>query len=294
MELYPIYDENVQISSNIWYSISGLGESPFMRVGHTIVHIKSSISNDENDKGKLYVIGGANPSGSFNDVYVFDLNSLSWDKFEDLANFENGRYEHSCFSLNNSHIYLFAGSNENEIFNDLIMFDINEKNMQKIVNNGSNGPSARTLHNGCTYKNQLIVYGGGLNGKTPVNDQNLYIYNAVNNKWISINCRKNESSQIPANRHGHVMINLNDEYIYLHGGMNEDTLFDDLWLLDMKNLSWKQVDFDRSNSYPCERAAHGGISINNDLFIFGGISKSGSALDDLWKFDTGIFIFFFL
>ncbi len=290
MELYPIYDENVQISSNIWYSISGFGESPFMRVGHTMVHINS---NNENDKGKLYLIGGANPSGSFNDIYIFDLNTLSWDKFEDLANFEKGRYEHSCFSLNNSHIFLFAGSNENEIFNDIIKFDINDKNMEKILIN-SNGPSARTLHNGCTYKNQLIVFGGGLNGKTPVNDQNLYIYNAVNNKWISINCNKNESSIIPSNRHGHIMINLNDEFIYLHGGMNEDSLFDDLWLFDMRMLSWKRIDFNRTNLFPCERAAHGGICVNNNLFIFGGISKSGSALDDLWKFDTGIFFIFYI
>jgi hypothetical protein len=185
MELYPIYDENVSISSNIWYSISGIGESPFMRVGHSCIHVGS-----ENDKGKLYIVGGANPSGSFNDIYVFDLNTLSWDKWEDLPNFESGRYEHSCWlhrSGETSSIYIFGGANQTESLNDVLKFDLVEKKMEKAESQGwTIKPCARTLHNSCTYKNQLIVFGGGLNGKTPVDDPNTYIYNASSNKWIVI------------------------------------------------------------------------------------------------------------
>lgn len=79
MELYPIYDESTAISPNIWYSVSGLGESPFMRVGHSMVHHRAG---EESSKGKLYIIGGANPSGSFNEVYTFDMDTLSWDKWD--------------------------------------------------------------------------------------------------------------------------------------------------------------------------------------------------------------------
>lgn len=126
MEIFPIFDENSKITKNIWYSISGDGESPFMRVGHSIVHTKD---NSPNSKGKFYIIGGANPSGSFNDVSVLDMDTLSWDKFDDdLENFEKGRYEHACLLDNqNNQILIFGGSNEDGALNDFLKFDIDKK-----------------------------------------------------------------------------------------------------------------------------------------------------------------------
>lgn len=174
MELFPIYDENSKISKNIWYSISGIGESPFMRVGHTIVHSKK-----ENSKGNFYIIGGANPSGSFNDVYVLNMDTLSWDKFEeDLENFEKGRYEHAClFDENNKQIYIFGGSNEEGSLDSFLKFDIDQKKCSKILNQSSNSPTGRTIHVGVSFKNQLVVFGGGSEGKSSVEDQKVYIYN---------------------------------------------------------------------------------------------------------------------
>ena len=82
------------------------------------------------------------------------------------------------------------------------------------------------------------------------------------------------------------MINKNEEIIYLHGGMNGDTIFDDLWALDLKSIAWKKIIFKHDDTKPCARAAHGGISVDKLLFIFGGIDSSGNALNDLWKYDN--------
>lgn len=82
------------------------------------------------------------------------------------------------------------------------------------------------------------------------------------------------------------MINSNDNLIYLHGGMNNEMIYDDLWALDIKKMTWSLVELNKEETIPVARAAHGGISVNDSLYIFGGIGTSGEALDDLWKYDT--------
>jgi N-acetylneuraminic acid mutarotase len=286
MELYPIYEENTKISKNIWYSISGLGETPFMRVGHSIVHLKND--ENENDKGRFYLIGGANPSGSFNEVYIFDMNTLSWDKFDEMDEFKTGRYEHSCFTDEaKTNIFIFGGSSEQGTLNDLLRFDLNDKNCYPIQKKSQNQPGPRTIHSGVEYKNQLVVFGGGQEGRTPIQDKNLYIYNPENDKWISLDLSLNGKKPAPKLRQGHLMVNHNDETIYVHGGMNDNELYDDLWSLNLKKMEWTQIINNQENNveFPCARAAHGGISINNSLYIFGGIDGSGISRDDLWKFD---------
>jgi Rab9 effector protein with kelch motifs len=289
MELYPIIDDTFKINPNIWYNLKGNGEHPMMRVGHTVNHIIDSNTNDKDDRGKLYFIGGANPSGCFNDVYIFDLNTLSWDKIEDVKNFETGRYEHASLSIDKQ-IYIFGGADQQETFNDILNFNTESNQCQKVIideSNSKKSPSPRTIHNATCYKGQLIIFGGGAAGKSCIEDKQIYLYNPKNNKWISLTIN---SEQQPDVRHGHVMFNYNDEQIYLHGGMNGDSYYDDLWSLDLKIMKWSEVKFNKSDSskYPCKRAAHGGVCIDNKFYIFGGLdAKNGCALDDLWMFNVG-------
>ena len=281
MEFYPICDETLSLSPNMWYSMSGLGESPFMRVGHTIVHYRPD--NNQVDRGKLIVIGGANPSECFKEIFVLDLNTLAWDKFEDTTNFATGRYEHACFISKENRVCIFGGADQEKNFNDVIQFNIELKTCETIATQSAGVPSPRTIHCGVSFKGQLLVFGGGETGKNAVVDPKIYILNPTNKKWIALNIT---GPKAPQQRHGHVMINFDNKNIYLHGGMNADTILNDLWVLDLTSMSWTEVETDKESS-PCARAAHGGICINKNLYIFGGIGESGSALDDLWKFDTG-------
>ena len=279
MELYPIYDENSPVSANIWYSLSGIGEPPMMRVGHTVAHVRK---DERDDKGILYFIGGANPSNCFNDVYFFDLNKLAWDKHEDLANFETGRYEHACLLNAKNEFIVFGGASEKESFNDVLKFDFEKKKCDKVESLGTCQPCARTIHAGASFRNQVLIFGGGQNGKTPVDDQKVYIFNDTSQKWIALNINGSQ----PSLRHGHVMVNYEDSLIFMHGGMKDEHIYDDLWSLNLKTMTWSEIKTANANG-PCARAAHGGININKNIYIFGGINSEGSALDDLWKYDIG-------
>lgn len=277
MEFYPICDETLALTPNLWYSVSGFGECPFMRVGHTVAHHSKS----EQERGSLLVIGGANPSECFKDIYNLNLSTLAWTKFEDSKNFNTGRYEHACFQSKDKDVYIFGGADQEKNYNDVIKFNISDKTCEKLISESLNVPSPRTMHCAVTFKDQLLVFGGGEAGKEPVSDDRVYIYNPMNKKWIALSI-KGESPKL---RHGHVMINQNDKFIFMYGGMNAEGIFDDMWRLDLMKMLWNRIEFKQDGVRPCGRAAHGGILIDEKLFIFGGIGDSGTALDDLWKYN---------
>ena len=84
------------------------------------------------------------------------------------------------------------------------------------VGHSSNVPLARTFHGGVALKNQLLVYGGGEAGQRPVADAKVHVFNPDRGKWIGVQPR----GECPDARHGHVMVNVSDRLIYMHGGMS--------------------------------------------------------------------------
>lgn len=286
MELIPICDESYQTLPNVWYSLSSSGDSnvPLMRVGHTAVHVCDD--TNELDKGRIFLIGGANPDGCFDEIYSLNLNQLEWFKFNELSIGLGGRYEHTSFLSEKKKIFIFGGANQTENLNDLIVYHIDENRMETVSSVGQKFlPSKRTFHSGVALKNRLFVFGGGIQGKSAVDDANVYLCDISVNKWLSLTSKNSDSNELPRPRQGHLMVNCGDERVFVHGGMNESEIMGDLWSFDMRKLSWTKVNIDGIDK-PCPRAAHGGICVNQFIYIFGGLSESGEALNDLWRFDT--------
>ena len=74
MEVHPILETNTIPNPNIWYVLSPEGDAgPCMRVGHTCTFLAG-------DSRRVLIIGGANPDGSFGDVYVLNLGSFPMAK----------------------------------------------------------------------------------------------------------------------------------------------------------------------------------------------------------------------
>lgn len=275
MELHPILDKGVVPNKGLWYVLATEGSCPSMRVGHTCTYIKGDRAEDN---GRLYVIGGADPSGSFQDTYVLNLNTLSWEKLEapDLQ----ARYEHTaivpCSQLES--IYVFGGANQVGNLSSIQKFDTVSKLWSTPTVSGSS-PSPRTFHTTVSIGDRMFIYSGGQSGADPVSDRIVHVFDTVSTAWSVLKVKGDS----PKSRHGHVMVAIGNK-IYLHGGMAGQTFYDDLHILDLDKNVW--VHAKRKKVYPSARAGHGGCSVGNNLYIFGGMNRDG-ALSEMYKLDTG-------
>ncbi|MEQ2275526.1 hypothetical protein XENORESO_004759 [Xenotaenia resolanae] len=69
MEVLPVLDPLDRPKEGIWYSLIPSGRAPGVSVGHTCMFV----SSEDGRKGRILIVGGANPSGSFSDSYVLNL-----------------------------------------------------------------------------------------------------------------------------------------------------------------------------------------------------------------------------
>lgn len=274
MELHPILERDTVPNTGLWYVLSALGDSPSIRVGHTCTHVKGL---SDGDNGKLYVIGGANPSGAFCDTFVLDLNTMLWD-IVDYPGFR-ARYEHAAFVPQSEpeKIFVFGGADPTGNMNDIQVLDT-ATNSWSTPNITGTLPTPRTYHTTAVVGDKFIVYSGGHSGPDPVGDRQVHCFDVKTSAW-SILPVKGDS---PKPRHGHVMVAVGNR-LFIHGGMAGSAFYDDFHLMDLDKMSWSNIR--RKKVTPQARAAHSGVAVGKDIYIFGGMSREG-ALDDLYKCDT--------
>ena len=71
MELHPILDRQNTAKAKLWYALSPDGDGPNLLVGHTCTFVARNSAS--NHPARLFIIGGANPDGAFDDVFILDL-----------------------------------------------------------------------------------------------------------------------------------------------------------------------------------------------------------------------------
>ncbi|ESN90721.1 hypothetical protein HELRODRAFT_166424 [Helobdella robusta] len=250
---------------------------PSARVGHTCTYVPS---NEPNDNGRIYLIGGASHDGVCSDVHVLDLTSLVWTP--QLSTGFVARYEHTAFytASHPTKIFVFAGANESGNSVPLQIFEINEQKWYTAKTEGPS-PPIRTFHNGATSSDWLVVFGGGNLGTNPVQDDKVYMFNAAHSKWKILETK----GLAPELRLGHAMLIIKD-LLYLHGGMVGTSLFDDLFTLNLDSGVWSNPT--TNGNVPSARAGHVMFS-NHDsesIYIFGGMTMNGAS-NELFKLNIG-------
>ncbi|XP_067133127.1 rab9 effector protein with kelch motifs-like isoform X1 [Centruroides vittatus] len=281
MEFISSFDTSILNRPSGWYEIKTLTKGPYPRGGHTgiyVTQLSETASKEMDDKkGKIFLIGGADPDRAFDQSFVLDLNNMTWTGHSSGS--FCGRYEHSCYIPTSypDKIYIFGGADLTGNRNDIQVLDTNTMVWTTVEVDGCQ-PSPRTQHHSAAFGDYLVVFGGGDCGANPVSDCDVHIFNATTQSWSILTATGNA----PSVRHGHAMVSLGN-LIYVHGGMSGPTFYDDFYTLDMENCMWKKLSPKGRN--PTPRAAHSIVAINKQLFLFGGLSNRG-ALNDLYRFDT--------
>ncbi|MDP3722303.1 MAG: kelch repeat-containing protein, partial [Candidatus Omnitrophota bacterium] len=137
---------------------------------------------------------------------------------------------------------------------------------------------ASAVFDGATKK--MYVF-GGLSGATYLND--LWVYEATANTWTSLS-----PTGAPAARSVHsAVFDGATKKMYVFGGWNGTTRFNDLWVYDATANTWTQLT---PTGPPSGRSDHTAVydATAKKMYLFGGTTNGGSSgsLSDLWIYDV--------
>ena len=137
-------------------------------------------------------------------------------------------------------------------------------------------PSARSVHVAVFDPtiNQFWIHGGSSDGVLP----DLWSFDFDTGTWD----RKQQLTQSPSPRMDHVAVWDSDDYaLWLHGGYDGVSYFDDLWTYS--SYTWTNIMV----GGPSARSQHVAVwdASNRAIWVHGGLCDC-SLKQDLWKFDT--------
>ncbi|KAM4665203.1 rab9 effector protein with kelch motifs isoform 2-T2 [Discoglossus pictus] len=275
MEIVPVLEPEDIPKQQIWYALAPRGEAPNSRVGHTCMYMPP---NEGSEKGKILILGGANPNGCFSETHVIDLDSYEWDTpdWDGLL----PRYEHASFISTSSpgSIWVFGGADQSE-----------NRNCVQVLNSGTSSwkspkvqgiaPSPRTFHtSSAAIEDKLYVFGGGEKMSDPVSDSKLHLFDSATMTWT----QPQTTGDAPKPRHGHALAAIGSK-LYVHGGMEGEAFFSDMFCIDTDVMKWECLEM--KGDVPPACAAHSIVAWNKQIYIFGGMTNMG-ATDTMYRYDT--------
>lgn len=230
---------------------------------------------------QVLIVGGANPSETFSDIHTLDLSTLSWN-MTTPAGFV-ARYEHVAFvpASHPDKIYVLLGANQENNISEVQCYNMTTEKWSTIKTSGS-APTPRTHHSTASVNDCVYFFSGGKSGAEPVQDRQVFCFNASNNSWQSLAI----SGDSPSPRHGHTICVIGGK-LYCFGGMAGTKFYNDVHVIDLEKGMWSTPKIKKRNSMPEARTAHAAVAHGADMYVFGGLNKDGMAMDDLWKLDTG-------
>lgn len=273
MRQLPVLEPGDKPRKATWYTLTPSGEIPCARVGHSCSYLPP-VGGDK--RGKIFIVGGANPSRSFSDVHTMDLGAHRWARarLEGLL----ARYEHASFtpSCTPHSIWVFGGANQS-----------GNRNCVQVLNPESRSwttpevtslpPSPRTFHtSSAAIGSRLYVFGGGERGSQPVQDVRLHVFDANALTWS----QPETFGSPPSPRHGHVMVAAGTK-LFIHGGLAWETFYSDLHCIDTGDMKWQQLS--PTGAAPVGCAAHSAVAVGKHLYVFGGMTPTG-ALDTMYQY----------
>ncbi|WP_455392704.1 Kelch repeat-containing protein [[Eubacterium] cellulosolvens] len=174
-----------------------------------------------------------------------------------------------------SRVLLFGGSNGGD---ESWIYNFTSSTWSKLLD--LNKPSIRSYHAMAPVytKDKVVLFGGW--GGGGIYHADTWVFNGSDNKWIN----KNPMGSKPSARSGHIMSAIyGARKVLLFGGNVGMTAYDDTWLYDIEDNTWRhKIPAD----HPGKRwsAAMAYVNGTNKVVLFGGLN-AGWKLSDTWIYD---------
>jgi hypothetical protein len=251
---------------------------PSARYEHSMVF-------DETDN-MLYMYGGFDYGNSLSDLWRFDISLEKWEEVNDGQN-PGGRTDHSMiFEPSSSNIYLFGGSDESNLFNDVWIFNTSSE-LWELVHSGKG--TAPTPRRGCgmiydSEHHQILVF-GGTDFSIYYND--IWKFDLLTKSWFKLTVGMPKPS---VRTDLDMVYDGTNNYIYMFGGFDGTNYRDDFWKFDVGIGAWSQIT-PLGLKKPLDRSFHKMIFDNQNgrIYLFGGLYLTISDVKeyraDFWYYD---------
>eukprot|EP00897_Mesotaenium_endlicherianum_P007798 jgi/Mesen1/7046/ME000369S06375 len=172
----PLQDLYVlDTTTNTWTREDVVGALPEPREGHCAAGIGP----------RIYVFGGCGktPTGDdiyFNDVHVFNTETMTWSRPAVRGTPPAGRDSHSC-SAWGGHLVVFGGEDCNNCYlDDVFLLDASSMEWKEMAVTGDK-PAARAGHVAVAASRHLVIFGGFTDERQLFND--LHTLDLATGRW---------------------------------------------------------------------------------------------------------------
>ncbi|CAE6429530.1 unnamed protein product [Rhizoctonia solani] len=300
----PWLEHTLQITTPK-YKYTGRGDE---RVGPPLIRAYHSSSVVSSPSGAIYIFGGETGSGLRNDIWAI---RVSGDSDLPLGPERKPRHMKVTASLvettgekpspRSGHNSALAGGllvvwggvtsivdGKSAPPDDNSVYTLNMTTHRWTKLDIQPAPSARTRHAACIYGNHFIVFGGRLNSREYLNDLwRIDLWSPQGTlKWEQIEL--DPWGRLPRKRAWHTMVTFREK-LYVFGGANYASLYNDTWCFDMATRVWTEL----SCTGPTPRAYRAAALVGDTVYIFGGMDNDRKPLGDTWslKIDGIVLLF---
>ncbi|KAI8645795.1 hypothetical protein BD408DRAFT_411091 [Parasitella parasitica] len=252
-----------------WSKPRTFGQMPPPCRAHSCTTVERDLGGGKKSYS-LYVFGGGDGPNYFNDLYVLNVDTLTWSKPNTDGEAPSPRRAHTT-CIWNQKIIIVGGGDGARALADVHMLDVSNPSLPKwsLLHPEGNPPIARGYHTSNLVKDKLIVYGGS-DGHECFGD--VYVLDLVSNRWNQIDLDR----AVPRLAHSATQVG---SYIFVVGGHDGSRYSSDVLLLNLVTMSWETRKIYGGALSP--RGYHTSVLHDSRLYILGGYDGR-NVFDDVY------------
>ncbi|ETI47587.1 hypothetical protein L916_07974 [Phytophthora nicotianae] len=204
------------------------------------------------------------------------LEVRSWEKLHPHGDVYSPRTGHTVTSKD-GRVYVFGGTDRRRRQQDLYQLDLETSTWSQVQTRGAL-PPRRSGALGVVHESDMFIF-GGYDGRDGNYFNDLYYFNFDEQRWSQM---PSVVEDRPEARTDHIMV-LHSSSIYIFGGYNGSSRFNDLCGYDIHAQRWSRLQ--AVGAVPSRRFGHSGVvhSETNRLIVFGGWDGRDT-LNDLYEY----------
>ncbi len=256
-----------------WAQLNPVNAGPGARYAHALQYNAAT--------HQIYLFGGRDSSQIYNDVWVLNVDDLTWRQLAAGASIAPPPRHTAVMIVDAAaeNLYVAVGQNQNGVLDDIWRLDLTTETWEELTPVAGQAPAPRYGSPGGNLSDNLLLTHGF--GSTRFDDT--WRFNTRSKQWEKIVL----SGAVPLKRCLFAAAPSADNVV-IHGGCASgfgDCFLDDTWILDTGANVWREVLSDVKPIGRQHQTLTAAENVPNRIILFGGQDAGRAARSDLWFLD---------